>query len=263
MRKGVIIILGLFFLFSCRNEFPDFIQKEPGIYMKLLSFDEKKITPTANKYGAVSIEIYAENELLFRHDKVDRIDLKTDSFNFLTKHLNIGDSCHFIVPKDRIESIFRPLEINKNKFKQLSVFMKLDGVYPNTFDEELIEQHLLKLYLKTTGATSKKGIYEKIVKHGIGKEITLGDEVTINLRGCFINKLTFDDALAEKPFTFTYGEQEQIIKGLEIAIKGMRKGQKSKIIIPSQLAFGARGSTTSIVPPYTTVIYDLEIVNVN
>ena len=41
----------------------------------------------------------------------------------------------------------------------------------------------------------------------------------------------------------------------------LKKGEKSKIIIPSQLAFGRVGSSTKIVPPYTTVIYNLEIIN--
>ncbi|PJB13827.1 MAG: peptidylprolyl isomerase, partial [Flavobacteriales bacterium CG_4_9_14_3_um_filter_32_8] len=59
-----------------------------------------------------------------------------------------------------------------------------------------------------------------------------------------------------------YGSPDQVIKGLEIAINGMKKGEKSKIIIPSQLAFGEEGSSTQIVPPFTTVIYELEIVNV-
>ena len=43
----------------------------------------------------------------------------------------------------------------------------------------------------------------------------------------------------------------------------MREGEKAKIIIPSQLAFGENGSSTGIVPPYTSVIYEVTMLKVN
>ena len=42
----------------------------------------------------------------------------------------------------------------------------------------------------------------------------------------------------------------------------MKEGDKTKIIIPSQLAFGEYGSSTGLIPPFTTVIYNLEIIKV-
>lgn len=41
----------------------------------------------------------------------------------------------------------------------------------------------------------------------------------------------------------------------------MNEGAKTKFIIPSQLAFGKMGSSTNIIPPFTTVIYEVELVN--
>jgi len=59
------------------------------------------------------------------------------------------------------------------------------------------------------------------------------------------------------------GDTAQVITGLEIGIKKMREGGKAKIIIPSQLAFGENGSSTGIVPPYTSVIYEVTMLKVN
>jgi peptidylprolyl isomerase len=43
----------------------------------------------------------------------------------------------------------------------------------------------------------------------------------------------------------------------------MNEGEKAKFIIPSQLTYGKKGSSTGIVPPYTTVIYEIELVKLN
>lgn len=231
--------------------------------MKLLSFDDDNPASENKRFGSVSIEIYADDNLLYKHDKNDRIDLSDSQFNFLLKHLSIGDSCHFVAPSERIANIFKPLKLQETNAKEVSVYIKLRGTYESTLDREMIEHSILNSYLKNSKAKAKRDVYLEVVKLGKGKEIEVGDEITIAYKGFFINGLEFDNISGKTAFTFTYGSQGQVIRGLEIAINAMREGQKSKIIIPSQLAFGEVGSTTLIVPPYTTVIYDLEVVKVN
>jgi FKBP-type peptidyl-prolyl cis-trans isomerase len=51
----------------------------------------------------------------------------------------------------------------------------------------------------------------------------------------------------------------QVIGGLEEAIGRMREGEKALIILPSELAWGEKGSSTGIIPPFTSVIYELEL----
>jgi FKBP-type peptidyl-prolyl cis-trans isomerase len=58
---------------------------------------------------------------------------------------------------------------------------------------------------------------------------------------------------------FVFGEQGQVIKGFETAISLLNEGAQAKFIIPSQLAYGEKGSSTGIVPPYTTLVYEIEL----
>ena len=53
-----------------------------------------------------------------------------------------------------------------------------------------------------------------------------------------------------------------MIDGLKTALKGMKEGENLKIILPSRHAFGEEGSLAGIVPPYTAVIYDVNIIKV-
>ncbi len=259
----IVLISLVFILISCKRKFPDFIKKEDGIYMKLLSFEKENLTVESDKFGAVNIEIYDGDNLVFVHNKIDRIDLRETQFNFLIKHLTVGDSCQFMVPTERMVSIFKPLKLKETKAKLLSVYIKLTHVYDVDLDKEMVEQFVLKSYLKKHETKGYGGIYVANIKDGKGKGIEVGDEITIAYKGYFINGLEFDNISGRTAFTFAYGSQGQVIKGLEVAINTMREGQESKIIIPSQLAFGEVGSTTLIVPPFTTVIYDLEVVKVN
>ena len=53
----------------------------------------------------------------------------------------------------------------------------------------------------------------------------------------------------------------KITKGMEEGLLKMSMGAKATLIIPSELAFGKRKISTIL--PYTTLIYDIEVIEVN
>ena len=53
-----------------------------------------------------------------------------------------------------------------------------------------------------------------------------------------------------------------MIEGFQTALSGRKEGERVKIILPSRQAFGEEGSLAGIVPPYTAVIYDVNIIKV-
>ena len=46
------------------------------------------------------------------------------------------------------------------------------------------------------------------------------------------------------------------------ALYKLKKGEKAKIILPSQLAFGDQGSSNGVIPPYTPLVYQIEIIDI-
>ncbi|MBL4593548.1 MAG: FKBP-type peptidyl-prolyl cis-trans isomerase [Flavobacteriales bacterium] len=270
MKRIVIISLLAVALFSCENKFPDYTQKEDDVYLKLLSFEESNKSSELADHAIVSVEITGEEGLLYKHYKADVVSLKNNELTFLIQYLKEGDSCSFMVSKEKIIEEFKPITFNETTSKFVEVNIKVHQFFTKgeylsqrqAYDKEMMEQLLLTKYLEEVNTKFHQGIYTEQLTNGEGKKVANGDVITISYKGYFINRLEFDKISGATAFTFTYGTPGQVIKGLDIAIKGMKKGEKSKIIIPSQLAFGEEGSTTRVVPPFTTVIYELEIVNV-
>ena len=70
----------------------------------------------------------------------------------------------------------------------------------------------------------------------------------------------FDTTNGKKPFSFRLGVGE-VIKGWDVGVAGMRVGDKRKLVIPPQMAYGSSGVRGAI-PPNATLVFDVELVDV-
>lgn len=128
------------------------------------------------------------------------------------------------------------------------------GEYEKVFLQHYIEERNLDTLPKLDG------YYKVLMRSGTGLSPQKGDTVAISYNGRFLNGTFFDKGKeGSQNFEFVFGTEWQVIDGVERAIKGMKEGEKSLFIMPSNLAFGAKGSSSGIVPPYTSVIYELEL----
>mmetsp|Transcript_2692 Transcript_2692/g.3100 ORF Transcript_2692/g.3100 Transcript_2692/m.3100 type:complete len:210 (-) Transcript_2692:506-1135(-) len=86
-----------------------------------------------------------------------------------------------------------------------------------------------------------------------------GDVVLMNYVGRVLgNEHEFDRNLGGYPFEFTLGEGK-VISGWEIAIPTMCVGDKAKLIIAAEFAYGEEGSEDDIAPG-ATLEFDIEFV---
>ena len=107
------------------------------------------------------------------------------------------------------------------------------------------------------------GVYYIKQQAGTGEIVTVGDTISIHYEGFFLNGKFFDSTRQrDEPLQFVYGQQWQVIPGIDKAIGYMRKHEKGLVIIPSEMAFGADGSVYNIVPPFTSVVFEIELLDV-
>ncbi|HEY7424708.1 MAG TPA: FKBP-type peptidyl-prolyl cis-trans isomerase [Gemmataceae bacterium] len=108
---------------------------------------------------------------------------------------------------------------------------------------------------------TRSGLKYQDLKVGNGRIAQRGAVAEVHYTGYFSNGKKFDSSRDRKqPFSFKLGGG-MVIKGWDEGVTGMKVGGKRKLIIPPELGYGARGAG-GIVPPNTTLIFEVELLNV-
>ena len=106
-----------------------------------------------------------------------------------------------------------------------------------------------------------QGMKVEILQKGTGEATETGDVVTVNYVGTLENGTKFDSSIdRNQPFQFKLG-QNLVIQGWELGVVGMKIGEKRKLTIPPELAYGSRGVSGAI-PPNATLIFEIELLGI-
>lgn len=107
--------------------------------------------------------------------------------------------------------------------------------------------------------TTASGLqYEDLVV-GSGQEARAGDTVSVHYTGLLADGSKFDSSLDRGvPFEFTIGAR-MVIPGWDEGLQGMKVGGKRKLVIPSNLAYGAAG-IPGVIPQNATLTFEVELV---
>ncbi len=94
-----------------------------------------------------------------------------------------------------------------------------------------------------------------------GTQAYANKRVAVHYTGYLPDGTIFDSSIPRgKPYEFTLG-QGSVISGWDIGIRLMKTGDKLRLIIPPNLAYGERGAG-GVIPPNATLIFDVELVSV-
>lgn len=136
-------------------------------------------------------------------------------------------------------------EINAKK----SASAKADG-------EKFLEENKKRETVKVT----ESGLQYEIIEQGSGDSPKATDNVTVHYEGRFIDGGIFDSSFQRnEPATFPVNG---VIPGWTEALQLMNPGAKWRLFIPQDLAYGANGAGDAI-PPYSTLVFDVELIKVN
>lgn len=108
---------------------------------------------------------------------------------------------------------------------------------------------------------TESGLYYQITHRGNGKQAIAGKPVSVHYTGMLLDKTVFDSSRRRnEPLRFTVGVG-QVIEGWDEGILLLHEGDKARLVIPSNLAYGTRGAG-GVIPPNAPLIFDVELVSV-
>ncbi len=97
---------------------------------------------------------------------------------------------------------------------------------------------------------------------GTGASPKRGDTVTVHYSGWLTDGTKFDSSVdRDEPFAFVLGTG-QVIQGWDQGVATMCVGDKARLTIPPELAYGEDGYPGAI-PPKATLIFEVELLSIS
>ena len=177
------------------------------------------------------------------------------------KSMNIE---HFNV-EDFAQSVSDVLEGKQTAFSSREAQIMLQDFFSKKQKEEA-QAHIAegKAYLdanaKKEGVTvTKSGLQYEVLQEGTGKSPKATDTVRCHYEGRLLDGTVFDSSYKRgEPADFGLN---QVITGWTEGVQLMKEGAKFRFTIPYLLAYGEQGAGSSI-PPFSTLIFDVELIKV-
>ncbi len=270
----VIVMLVALTMLACSSKYPGYDKTATGLYYKLYKVSKDTIKAKQGDWISLNMSYKYKDSTLFDSKtamqapvrfQLPASDFKGDIYEGI-RMLSAGDSADFIINAD---SLFtktfrqpkRPPFVDSNSVIHFYITMlSIDS--PVTMMKK--EEDALKKYIeekKVTAAPTASGLYFIETLTGKGAKIDTGVWVKAHFNVSLVDgKKVFSTLERGEPMEFEYGKKFDT-PGFEEGVSRMLKGGKAILVVPSQIAFGESGRG-AMVPPYSTVIYDVEIIDV-
>ncbi len=106
---------------------------------------------------------------------------------------------------------------------------------------------------------TKSGLQYTVLTEGTGRSPKATDRVRCHYEGTLIDGTVFDSSYRRgEPADFPL---DGVIPGWTEGVQLMKEGAKYRFFIPYLLGYGERGAGSSI-PPYSTLIFDVELIKI-
>lgn len=285
-QRVVLLCVLLLVLHSCNNsDHIGYTRLSNSIHYKLdvIGEEDQALSKLSDGYVNYTIQILDGKEEINSEKKgrqipVERFDQYSDGLKRIFHSMHVGDKTFFKAKSAELEikQLFPTLDLKPDSILTFSIsidhYLSEEDMRSIRADERLKRDLELKEMAELNEVLDSldldendefSGIYYKEIKPGSGLRPTSGAMIWVNYVGRFADGKVFDNTYAGKTaLEYEIGKPDQVIPGFATGISNMRQGGKAVFVIPSSLAFGSRGSSSGIVPPFKTVIYEVELLRV-
>ena len=201
------------------------------------------------------------SQFFITHKETPWLDGKHSIFGHVIDSVS-QDVVNLIQTSDTIisVSIIRNGRLAK-KFDAEKVFVQVqaEAAAKELLAKEAALEELAKL---TEGYTeTPSGLFYKMNQEGNGEKPQASQTVKVHYTGSLTDGTVFDSSVERgQPIEFPIGVG-RVIPGWDEGIALLSVGGKATLIIPSQLAYGAKGAG-GVIPPNATLIFEVELIEI-
>jgi FKBP-type peptidyl-prolyl cis-trans isomerase len=174
-----------------------------------------------------------------------------------------GDSLVLDVMLEGIKDVFKnkPLLMEQQECSSVvQQYMQEAATLKSAKMREEGQRFLSENKTKEGVKTTASGLQYQVIAAGKGKAPLATDRVTVHYTGTLIDGTVFDSSV-KRGTPYTTG-LNGVIAGWTEVLQLMHEGDKWVVFIPDDLGYGGRGSGAQI-PPYSVLIFELELIKVN
>lgn len=190
-------------------------------------------------------------------DVAKNVKASFDEFDgdlFMQGFNNVSDSTNILLDEAKAQQVVRAYFQKKQqadaaKLKEEGEKNKIEG-----------EKFLAENKTKDGVVTTESGLQYIVLKEGTGAKPTTASKVKVHYHGTLIDGTVFDSSVDRgEPTEFGV---TQVIKGWTEGLQLMKEGAKYKFFIPSNIAYGANPRPGGPIKPNSTLIFDVELLEV-
>ncbi len=296
MRMATMLVAGAMMLAACNNG--GFKDAGNGLSYK---FEKQNKSAQQVQDGDVLVgEMTVKFDTTQTFSNVGHADriLQADPAFFLYDALvlmHVGDKAVLAYEADSLAKFLQPNQMPPyyEKGKGMKIYYEIslqDIVTKEELEEEQNnyiaemkarqenEPEAIAAYVSENNITVKpndKGVYVVIKKKGTGAKVAAGRTVAMNYTGRLLDGTMFDSSVESdaiqgglqqpgrvyEPLTYVVGKMS-LIPGWEESVMGQPAGTIMQVVMPSAQAYGPQGTRDGSIPPFSPLVFDIEIVSV-
>ncbi len=199
-------------------------------------------------------------QFFITHGPTPWLDGKHTVFGKVIEGQDVVDS---IAQDDLIESV-EVIRVGDaaEAFNAIEAFRTFEGEREKRLAEERKKTEAELDKLAAGFEKTDSGLRYQIIQKGDGPKAEKGKQISVHYKGQLADGRVFDSSYQRKePIDFTVGIG-QVIKGWDEGLQLLRVGDKARLVIPSELAYGSQGAG-GVIPPNAPLIFDVELMSVS
>ena len=286
IRMATMIVAGAAMLAACGSgDMKGYKQTENGLYYRFEQQDKNAQQVQEGDVLVGEMTIRLDTTVLRTNvGRTERLMPAIPTYDGVLHEgimmMHLGDKATFAIEADSMAKFMQPNQMPPmyEKGKGMKFYYEINQQDIVTKDEFAAEQanyeaemekartaepELIANYVKENNIKvqpNADGLYVIVKKQGKGTKVAVGRQVAIHYTGRLIDGTVFDSSVGNEPLSYVVG-QMGLIRGWEEGVMGQPEGTQLQLIIPSAMGYGSQGAG-QMIPPYSTLIFDLDIVSV-